>query len=131
MTAKELAKIERWNYLIAGVLVLVAALLFDSRAVVGAAVGGILACANFAGVRRIVAASLRAGGTRRAALQLLLIGKMGLLFLLVALALRFLPMSPVFFAIGMSVFLISIAIESVRHALTAHDVDEVEDDGRA
>jgi hypothetical protein len=126
MGPKELTRIERWNCLLAGVLILVSAILFDQAMVVGVAVGGVLACANFYGMRRLIAASLRTDGPRRAALQLLLILKMGILFGLIFLAMRFLPLHPVGLAVGLSVFLISIAIESIRHAMSggsgeAHD----------
>jgi hypothetical protein len=96
------------------------------------AVGAALAVVNFYGVRRLVTASLRRDGMKRAALQLLLIGKMGLLFVMVFLAIRFLPLNPVGLAIGMSVFLISIAVESIRFAMAAggHDSERAPD-GRA
>lgn len=124
MGPKELARIERWNGLFAGILILASALLFSTSVTVGVAVGAGLAVLNFWGVRRLVQASLRTDGPRRAALQLLLIGKMGLLFLCVFLAIRYLPLNAVGLAVGMSVFLLSIAVESIRFALAsseAHD----------
>jgi hypothetical protein len=117
MGPKELARIERLNVLLAGVFILGAAALGGTPMLVGVTVGAVLATANFYGVRRLVGASLRAGGMRRAALQLLLMAKMGILFLLVFLAIRFLPLSPVGLAVGMSIFLISIAVESIRFAM--------------
>jgi hypothetical protein len=36
---------------------------------------------------------------------------------------RFLPVSPVAFAIGLSIFLLSIAVESVRFALGHRETD--------
>jgi hypothetical protein len=131
MGPKELARIERWNGLLAGLLVLLSAVLFSTPVVVGVAVGAGLAVANFWGVRRLAQASLRTDGPRRAALQLLLIGKMGLLFLLVFLAIRYLPLHPVGLAVGMSVFLISIAIEAVRYTLSTGSGNSEAHDGRA
>ena len=132
MGPKELARIERLNLLFAGLFILGAAALFDTAVLVGVSVGAILAVVNFYGVRRLVAASLRRDGMRRAALQLLLIGKMGILFVLVFLAIRFLPLSPVGLAVGMSVFLISIAVESIRFAMAPHaDGNPEAHDGRA
>jgi hypothetical protein len=132
MGPKELARIERLNALFAGVLILGAAAFFETPVLVGVAVGAVLAVANFYGVRRLVTASLRQGGARRAALQLLLIAKMGILFVLVFLAIRFLPLSPVALAVGMSVFLISIAVESIRFAMAPHaDGNSEAHDGRA
>jgi amino acid transporter len=126
MGPRELIRIERLNGLFAGLLILASAIFFSTPVLIGVAVGAVLAVVNFWGVRRLVQASLRTDGPRRAALQLLLIGKMGVLFLLVFLAIRFLPLHPVGLAVGMSVFLISIAVESARFALSggspeAHD----------
>jgi hypothetical protein len=132
MGPRDLARIERWNGLFAAVLILGAVVLFDVEVAVGVAVGAGLAIVNFYGMRRLVAASLRRQGMGRAALQLLLIAKMGILFLLVFLAIRFLPLHPAGLAVGLSVFLISIAVESVRHALHGPETDGPEaHDGRA
>jgi len=131
MGPKELKKIERWNGLLAGFLILAAVAFFSADIALGVAVGAILAVVNFYSMRLLVAASLKRQGGKRAALQLLLIAKMGVLFLFVFLAIRFLPLHPVGLAVGLSVFLISIAVESVRH-MAGHDSDASEaHDGRA
>jgi hypothetical protein len=83
------------------------------------AVGALLACTNFSAVRFLVGASMRRQGGGRAALQLLLIAKMGLVFGAVALAMHYLPLSPIGLAVGVSVFLISIAIVSIRAMASA------------
>jgi hypothetical protein len=121
MNPRLVARIERWNCLLAAAFIGVAALWGDREQLFGVAVGGALACLNFWGVRKLVQASLRVDGPRRAALQLLLIGKMGLLIVAVFLAMKYLPLSPAALAIGLSVFVISIALESVRHALGTPD----------
>jgi len=132
MGPKELARIERMNALFAGVLILGATLLFSSAVAIGVTVGAVLAVANFAGVRRLVGDSMRRDGMKRAGLQLLLVGKMGILFVLVFLAIRYLPLSPVGLAVGMSVFLISITVESLRFVLGSHgDGNPEAHDGRA
>jgi hypothetical protein len=132
MGPRELARISRLNALLAGVLSLGAFLLFSTPVAIGVAVGSALAVVNFYGVCRLVGASLRRDGMKRAALQLLLIGKMGLLFVMVFLAIRFLPLDPVGLAVGMSVFLISIAVESIRYTTGARPHDsERAPDGRA
>jgi hypothetical protein len=133
MGPKVLRRIERWNGLLAGILILGAVVFFGGQVALGVAVGAVLAVANFWGMRLLVGASLRRQGGKRAALQLLLIAKMGILFLLVFLAIRYLPLHPVGLAVGLSVFLISIAVESLRHALGAggdSDASEAHD-GRA
>jgi hypothetical protein len=129
MGPRELARIERLNGLFAAVLIVAAVVFFDQQVVVGAAVGAGLAVINFYGMRKLVVASLRRQGMQRALLQLLLILKMGVLFVLVFLAIRFLPLHPVALAVGLSIFLLSIAVESLRHAL-GHDGPEAHD-GRA
>ena len=128
MGPRELQRMERWNGLFAGVLILLSAIFFSTRVTIGVAAGAALACLNFSSVRRLVQASLRTDGPRRAMLQLLLIGKMGILFVLVFLAIRFLPLDPAGLAVGISVFLISIAVESIRFALGGSDEAR---DGRA
>jgi len=126
MGPKELARIERLNGVFAAVLIVAAFVFFDRTVATGVAVGAGLAVINFFGMRKLVGASLRRHGMARALLQLLLILKMGVLFVLVFLAIRFLPLHPVGLAVGLSIFLLSIAVESLRHALgpdgpEAHD----------
>jgi hypothetical protein len=123
MGPNELKKIERWNGVLAVALILVAAVFGSSRFALGVAIGAALAVVNFWGMRVLVGASLRRQGGKRAALQLLLIAKMGVLFFLVFLAIRFLPLNPVGLAVGLSIFLISITVESVRHALSPEAAD--------
>ena len=118
MDPKDLARIERWNGVFAAVLILGAAVWFSTPVLIGVAVGAGLAVLNFMGVRRLVGASLRRDGIQRAILQLLLILKMGVLFVLVFLAIRFLPLNAVALAVGMSVVLLSIAVEAVRYGRT-------------
>jgi hypothetical protein len=128
MGPKEIKRIERWNGLLAGIVILLAVAFFSAQIALGVAVGAILAVVNFWSMRLLVAASLRRQGGRRAALQLLLVVKMGVLFFLVFLAIRYVPLHPVGLAIGLSIFLISIAVESLRFkpepgsdATEAHD----------
>jgi hypothetical protein len=123
MGPSELKKIERWNGLLAAVLILSSVVLFSGSFALGVTVGALLAVINFRGIRFLVEASLRRQGGKRAALQLLLIAKMGILFALVVLAIHFLPISPVGLAVGLSVFLLSIAVESVRSALGMSPAD--------
>lgn len=126
MNQKALGSMHRWNLGLAGIFIAVAALAFDRAALIGVAVGALLACANFWGIHQLVRISMAAQGRGRAALQLLIVLKMGALIFLVFLALRYLDMSLIAFAAGLSIFLISITIESVRFAL-----DQKAPDGRA
>lgn len=117
MDAKQLEAVERWNLLLAGVLLVLASIFFPADVAIGVGVGGVLSCANFTAIRRIWQAVARAEGGRRSRLQVLIMVKMMAMMFLVVLAIRFLPLSPAALAVGLSVFLVSIAIESVRFAL--------------
>jgi hypothetical protein len=117
MGTKELTRIERWNWLLGALLVLVSILLAGQRFFSGVAVGVLLAGANFWVIHRLIRLSLSRPDQKRAAIQLLLVAKMGALAVLVFLVMRFLPISPIGLIIGLSVFLLSIAIESVRFVL--------------
>ena len=123
---QQLTTIDRLNCLLAGALILAAALVGGRRVALGAALGAILSCANFYAMHRLLAVSLAAAGRRRTLLAMLLAAKLAVLATLVFVALRYLPLSPVAFAAGLSVFLLSIMISSVHLALT----DKAED-GRA
>jgi hypothetical protein len=125
-------RIERWNGILAAFLILAAVVFASGPMALGIAVGAILAVVNFTGIRLLVGVSLRRQGVQRAALQLALIAKMGVIFFLVFLAMRYLPISPVGLAIGLSIFLFSIAVESIRHMLSGSSTDANEaPDGRA
>lgn len=117
MDPKLLASIERWNCLLAGVMTLVGALLCPPPVALGLAVGSILSAANFYAVHKLLESSVKAHGARRVLVQGLLTIKLGILLTLIFLALRYLPLSPVALAIGLSTFLFSIAVEMVRVAV--------------
>jgi len=114
MNPQKIARIERWNAILAAIVIAGCALWGSDRALWGAAVGGAIACLNFWAVRRVVAASLRLEGPKRAALQMLLVAKMGILMVLIFLVLKYLPVDPAALAVGLSVFVGSIALEAGR-----------------
>ncbi|MCG8424439.1 MAG: hypothetical protein MJE77_41635 [Proteobacteria bacterium] len=116
MDVNSIRRIERLNYMLGGVLIATAALLMPRDTALGVLVGVVLACANFSIMRRVIpgwmrAASHNGGGAR----GLFLVPKMALLMLAVVLALAFLPIAAEGLAIGFSIFLLSIAIETVRY----------------
>lgn len=117
MGPKHLDRMERLNCLFAGILILGSALLFDRSVTLGVAVGAILSCANFYGIHKIWQGALTAHGQKRMVLQILLMVKMVGLMLLIFLAMKFLPLNPAALAVGLSIFLVSIAVESLRFAL--------------
>ena len=117
MNEKQLHAIDRWNLVLAGLLVVTCALVFDRSVLIGAAVGALLSTLNFWAMHTLLRRSMHAIGGRRALLQFLVVMKMGIFMGLIFLAMRTLEMNPAAFAVGISVFLVSIAIESLRFAL--------------
>jgi hypothetical protein len=113
-------RIERLNYLLGGIAVLVALAVGDRAQVLGVAVGVALTCANFTVLRKLVfkwTADTAAGkASNRVALVM---PKMAALMGAVVLSLVFLPISAIAFTIGYSVFIASIVVESIYSALLA------------
>jgi hypothetical protein len=118
MANPSIHRIERLNYGISAVL-MVAALLTQSRAItLGIAVGAGLTCLNFYVLRRLIVkwtAEAARGKASNAPLLVLpkMIGLMGA----VAVAILFLPLDPIAFAVGYSIFIVSIMIEATYSAL--------------
>lgn len=112
MKADSLLRVERLNYVLGGILIIVAAILRPRAEALGVLVGVVLTSANFAMLRHLVfrwTADAAAGIHSNR--SLLLIPKMMGLMAAVAIALFVLPISAVAFAIGYSVFVVSITIE--------------------
>jgi uncharacterized transporter YbjL len=114
MDAKSLARVERLNYLIGAVLIVVCAVLTPASFSLGAAAGVVITCLNFAVIRRLVDKLLSLAPDERSTTALFFAPKMVGLLLIVTLVLFFLPISAVGFAIGFSVFFLSIMVESIR-----------------
>jgi hypothetical protein len=115
MDVASLTRIERLNYILGGLASAVAAVVLPSDQSLGLLVGVVIGSLNFSLIRRIVArwltgASEDGGGKS----GYFMIPKMSALMVAIFLALRFLPISPIFLALGFSIFLPSIVIESVR-----------------
>jgi hypothetical protein len=123
MSEKQLHAIDRWNVALTALLSAIAAIAFDRPVLIGVLVGGALSTLNFWAMHTLLRRSMQNLGGRRALLQFLVVMKMGVFMALIYLALRNLQMSAGAFAVGISIFLISIAIESLRFALgqKAHD----------
>jgi hypothetical protein len=118
VASPSILRIERFNYLLGGVLVIAAALTQPRDIALGVAVGVALTCLNFFVLRRLVvrwtkdAAEGKAGST-----QILMMPKMIGLMAAVILALKFLPIDAVAFTVGFSIFMVSIVIETFYSAL--------------
>lgn len=116
MGPQHLRAMEKWNFVFTGVAILIAALAFDREHVVGVALGALIACANFTAIRKIWEGLLSGSTERKQSMQMLFVLKMIALFAVVFVCIRFVPMSAGAFAIGISIFLLSIAVESARFA---------------
>jgi hypothetical protein len=120
MAAPSMQRIERLNYLIGGVLVLAAAFTQPRPIALGVTIGVALTCANFFVLRRLVAkwTSDAAKGVSGNA-PMLMLPKMVILMGAVAVAILFLPIDPIAFTIGYSLFIVSIVIDTTYSALKA------------
>jgi hypothetical protein len=107
MDVSGLRRIERLNYILGGLLVAAAAVLMSQADALGVLVGAVLSCLNFS-LMRI---------QRRGPHTFVLLPKMLGLMAAVFLAVWFLPVTGLGVLIGFSVFLASIAIETVRFTL--------------
>src|SRR5262249_806160 len=105
-----LARIERTNLVLGLALTFLAGILWGVQGMIGAGAGAALACADFYLLGRLGAraiAKVRAGGSPWS-LGFVLIGKMAVLFALVFVAIRVIHLAVLPFALGFSVFVISI-----------------------
>ena len=119
MDRTSLTRIERMNYILGGVIVAVTATIGTGAQVLGALVGVLLCALNFSAVRRLVERMMRAakGEPQSRASAILLAPKLLLLMGAAAAAVVFLPISAIMLAVGFSVFLVSIGVETVRYVL--------------
>jgi hypothetical protein len=118
MATPSLLRIERLNYALGGIVVIAAALTQPRPIALGVAVGVLLTCLNFFVLRKLVykwTSDAAQGKTGNAPLLMLpkMVGLMGA----VALAILFLPIDPIAFTIGYSLFIVSIVIDTTYSAL--------------
>jgi hypothetical protein len=119
VTAGNLRRIERLNYLLGGILVIAAALTQPQPVALGVAVGVALTCANFFVLRRLIQkwTSDAAAGRSTSKSGLLVLPKMVGLMVAVVLSLAYLPIHPIAFAVGYSIFVVSIFVEILLAAI--------------
>lgn len=130
MAAPSMQRIERLNYALGGVLVLAAAFTQPRPIALGVTVGVALTCANFFVLRRLVSkwtsdAAKGVGGNA----PLLMLPKMIILMGAVAVAILLLPIDPIAFTIGYSLFIVSIVIDTTYSALRNPESPETTPDG--
>ncbi len=115
MSFKHLVAVEKWTLGLAALATAVSLFLLPRRFGFGVTVGAGLMALNAWVLRRLGARIL--GGFKRPGLAILLFNvKMAVLMLLVALILRYLPLHPVGFLLGISIFPLAIVAVAVRHA---------------
>ena len=105
-----LRRIERLNLLLGVALTALGGLLWGARGFAGAGVGALIACADFMVLRRVgarVADRIREGAPAKG-FGFALLGKMAALFGLVFVAIRVAHLAVIPFALGFSVFVVSI-----------------------
>lgn len=119
MDRASLHRIERMNWIFGGVLVALCGALGTMEHVLGSLVGVVLGAVNFSLVARIVERMAQAatGKLEAKASTMFLAPKMAVLMGLVFAAIYFLPISSPMLAIGFSVFMLSIGVETVRYVL--------------
>ena len=115
MTLDSLHRIERLNYILGGLLVAGMAFVLPRDGALGVLVGVILSSLNFTVMRRMVQAWMKRPPSQRGSSSFFMVPKMALLMGAIVLSLLLLPISAIGLAIGFSVFLVSIAVETVRY----------------
>jgi hypothetical protein len=111
-------RIERINYVLGGIMTIAAAITQPRDIALGVAIGVALTCLNFHVLRRLITkwTSAAAKGEHSNAPMLMLPKMVGLMGA-VALVILFLPVEPVAFIIGYSIFIVSIVIDTTFAAL--------------
>jgi len=119
-------RIERLNYILGGIAIIVAALTQTRPVALGVAVGVVLTCLNFFVLRKLVVKwTSEAAAGKPSQSGLLVVPKMLALGAAVICSLMFLPINAFAFAIGYSVFFCSIVAELlISSFLPARQGDE-------
>jgi hypothetical protein len=131
VASPSIRRIERLNYGISAAALVIALLSGQSSKVtLGLAVGAGLTCLNFYVLRRLIEkwtteAAQRQGGTSGMLMLPKMVGLMGA----VAAAVLLLPIDVIAFAIGYSIFIVSIIVETTYTALRPSASDSASENG--
>jgi hypothetical protein len=120
MDIKHLIAVEKWTCGLAAAMVLVAMLLLGRRAAFGVSLGAGLMALNAYALRRIGQRVIRTFKRPGRAILLLNV-KMAVLLALVYVVVRYLPVDPIAFIVGISVFPVAIVIAALSHASRGDD----------
>jgi len=119
MDAKHLIAVERWTLGLAAAVIAFAFLTLGPKLGFGASLGAVLMCLNAFALRKI---SERSQFFKKPSAVVLLFNvKMGVLIALVYVVIRYLPIDPVGFVIGISIFPAAILAAAIRHALRTEE----------
>jgi hypothetical protein len=119
MDAKHLIAVEKWTLAMAAAVVAFSLLAIGGRLALGATLGSLLMCLNAYALRRLAQRSQVFA--KPSAVVLLFNLKMALLVAIVYFVIRYLPVDPVGFVIGISIFPAAILAAAIRHALRANE----------
>jgi len=121
MIRPSVRRIERINYGLGAVIVLIGLITQARDVALGVAVGVALTCANFYVLRRLVTrwTAEAARGESGANAAFLMLPKMIALMGAVAASILLLPIDPLAFTVGYSTFIISIVIDCIYSAAFA------------
>jgi len=118
-------RIERINYALGGVLIVAAAVTQPRDVSLGVAIGVALTCLNFHILRRLITKwTVAAAKGESSSAPMLMLPKMVGLMGAVALAILFLPIQPIAFIVGYSIFMVSIVIDTTFSALRPAATDD-------
>ena len=132
MTSHGIRRIERLNYIIGGLAIIIAVLTVPQRPALGVAIGVVLTSLNFAALRWLVfrwTAAVKTGDDRGSNRIYLILPKMMGMMAAVALVVIFLPIDAIGFLIGYSVFLPSIVLGAVLDTVAPGPADEASPPG--
>jgi hypothetical protein len=130
VASPSIRRIERLNYGLSAGVVLASLLTQPQDVTLGLAIGSGLTCLNFYVLRRLIekwtAEAARGKGGNSG---LLMLPKMLGLMAAVAAAVLLLPLDVVAFAVGYSIFIVSIVIEAIYSALRPSAADGASENG--
>ena len=130
MANPSMVRIERLNYALAVVTVLVGLFTQSRPIIIGLMAGSALTCLNFFALRKLVtkwtaeAASGKGGNA-----SMLMLPKMIFLMGAVAVSVLLLPLDVIAFTVGYSIFIVSIVIEATYSALKHVPTDSEHSNG--
>jgi hypothetical protein len=123
MDAKYFIAVEKWTLAFAAVMIAFGLLVLNRRAAFGLSLGAGLMALNAWAIRRIGARAFKTFKKPGAAVLLLNL-KMALLIAIVFVVIHYLPVNPIAFVVGISIFPVAIVAVALQHKLRAPEENE-------